>query len=115
VVGRGVQFAGAPDRLPQPASTLASYAGAFGPVGRPRMGLGLLRVSLDLARELDDPTIRLKPLNNLVSFLATRDLRAAIPYAEEGLAVVRRLRDREWGISLGGSVMHVSWTTGRWD
>jgi len=112
---RAVQLAEALDDLPQLASTLASYAGAFVLVGRPRMGLGLLRVSLDLARELDDPTIRLKPLNNLVSFLATRDLRAAIPYAEEGLAVVRRLRDREWGISLGGSVMHVYWTTGRWD
>jgi tetratricopeptide (TPR) repeat protein len=112
---RAVQLAEALDDLPQLASTLASYAGAFTLVGRPRMGLGLMRVALDLARELDDPTIRLKPLNNLVSFLATRDLRAAIPYAEEGLAVVRRLRDREWGVSLGGSVMHAYWTSGRWD
>jgi class 3 adenylate cyclase/tetratricopeptide (TPR) repeat protein len=112
---RAVQLAEALDDMPQLASTLASYAGAFVLVGRPRMGLGLMRVSLDLARELDDPTIRLKPLNNLVSFLATRDLRTAIPYAEEGLAVVRRLRDREWGISLGGSVMHVYWNSGQWD
>jgi DNA-binding response OmpR family regulator len=112
---RAVQLAEALEDLPQLSSTLASYAGAFVLVGRPRMGLGLLRVSLELARELDDPVIQLKPLNNLVSFLATRDLHAAIPYAEEGLAVVRRLRDREWGLSLGGSVMHVYWTSGRWD
>jgi class 3 adenylate cyclase/tetratricopeptide (TPR) repeat protein len=112
---RAVQLAEALEDLPQLSSTLASYAGAFVLVGRPRMGLGLLRVSLELARELDDPVIRLKPINNLVSFLATRDLPAAVPYAEEGLAVVRRLRDREWGISLGGSVMHVYWISGRWD
>jgi class 3 adenylate cyclase/tetratricopeptide (TPR) repeat protein len=112
---RAVQLSEALEDLPQLSSTLASYAGAFVLVGRPRMGLGLLRVSLELARELDDPIIRLKPLNNLVSFLATRDLRAAIPFAEEGLAVVRRLRDREWGLSLGGSVMHVYWNSGRWD
>jgi len=112
---RAVQLSEALEDLPQLSTTLASYAGAFVLVGRPRMGLGLLRVSLELARELDDPIIRLKPLNNLVSFLATRDLRAAIPYAEEGLAVVRRLRDREWGLSLASSVMHVYWNSGRWD
>ena len=38
--------------MPLLASTLASYAGAFVLVGRSRMGLGLLRVSLELAREL---------------------------------------------------------------
>jgi hypothetical protein len=109
-----VQLAEALENLPQLCSALASYGGAYVLVGRPRMGLGLLRVSLELARDLDDPIIRLKPLNNLVSFLATRDLRAAVPYAEEGLAVARRLRDREWGLSLGSSVMHVYWTGGRW-
>jgi class 3 adenylate cyclase/tetratricopeptide (TPR) repeat protein len=112
---RAVQLNEALEDLPQLASTLSSYAGAFVLVGRPRMGLGLLQVSLAIARELDDPTIRLKPLNNLVSFLATRDLGAALPYAEEGLAIVRRLRDREWGLPLAGSLMHVYWTSGKWD
>ncbi len=112
---RAVRLAEALDDLPQLSSTLSSYAGAFVLAGRPRMGLGLLRVSLELARELDDPIIRLRPINNLVSFLATRDLRAAIPVTEEGLAIFRRLRDRDSGLSLGCSVMHVYWTSGRWD
>ena len=94
---RAVVLGEALEDLPLLAATLASYAGAFVSVGRPRMGLGLLRVSLDLARELDQPKIQLRPLNNLVSFLATRDLVAARGYAEEGLAIVRRLGDREWG------------------
>ena len=112
---RAVLLGEALEDVPLLASTLASYAGAFVLVGRPRMGLGLLRVSLDLARELDDPKIRLKPLNNLVSFLAIRDVARAKEYAEEGLAIVRRLGDREWGLSLAGSAMHVYWTAGDWD
>ena len=112
---RAVQLSEALEDLPQLASTLSSYAGAFVLVGRPRMGLGLLQVSLAIARDLDDPIIRLKPLNNLVSFLATRDLPATLPYAEEGLAVVRRLRDREWGLSLAASIMHAYWNSGSWD
>jgi hypothetical protein len=79
------------------------------------MGLGLLRVSLDLARELGDPSTQLKPLNNLVSFLATRDLRAARDYADEGLALVRRLGDHEWGLTLRSSAVHVYWNLGEWD
>jgi hypothetical protein len=79
------------------------------------MGLGLLRVSLDLARELGDPMTQIKPLNNLVSFLATRDLRASRGYAEEGLALVRRLGDKEWGLTLIGSAVHTYWNIGEWD
>jgi hypothetical protein len=58
--------------------------------------------------------VQLRPLNNLVSFLATRDLAAAQQYGEEGLAIVRRLGDREWGLNLLSSVVHVEWTAGRW-
>ena len=112
---RAVQLSEALEDLPQLSSTLASYGGAFVLVGRPRMGLGLLQISLAIARDLDDPNIRLRPLNNLVSFLATRDLAAASGYADEGLAILRRLRDQEWGVSLGGSAMHAYWVAGRWD
>ena len=112
---RAVQLNEALEDLPQLSATLASYGGAFVLVGRPRMGLGLLRISLEIARDIDDPNSQLRPLNNLVSFLATRDLHAAIAYADEGLAIVRRLKDREYGMSLGGSAMHVYWIGGQWD
>jgi class 3 adenylate cyclase/tetratricopeptide (TPR) repeat protein len=101
--------------LPLLASTLASYAGAFVLIGRQRMGIGLLQVSLDLSRQLDQPKLLLRPLNNLTCFLATRDVAAARKYAEEGLAVTRRLGDREWGLALVASSMHVLWTDGDWD
>jgi hypothetical protein len=84
-------------------------------VGRSRMGLGLLRVSLELAEQLGDPTAQIRPLNNLVSFLATRDLRGARSYAEQGLAVVRRAGDREWGLTLTASAAHVYWLAGDWE
>jgi hypothetical protein len=79
------------------------------------MGLGLLQVSMDLARDLGDPTTQLRPLNNLVSFLATRDARRACAYAEEGIAIVRRLGDRQWGAYMLGSAANVYWNAGRWD
>ncbi|MDQ1695363.1 MAG: hypothetical protein QOJ03_716, partial [Frankiaceae bacterium] len=112
---RAVVLGEALEDIPLLSSTLASYSGALVLVGRSRMGLGLLRVSLDLAKELGDPTIQLKPLNNLVSFLATRDLRASRGYAEEGLALVRRLGDREWGLTLMSSSVHTFWHLGDWD
>jgi class 3 adenylate cyclase/tetratricopeptide (TPR) repeat protein len=112
---RAVILGEALEDIPLLSSTLASYSGALVLVGRSRMGLGLLRVSLELARELGDPSSQLKPLNNLVSFLATRDLSAAVDYAEQGLAVVRRAGDREWGLTLVGSAAHVYWNAGAWD
>jgi class 3 adenylate cyclase/tetratricopeptide (TPR) repeat protein len=101
--------------LPLLASTLASYGGAFVLAGRSRMGLGLLRISLELAREIDQPQAELRPLNNLVSFLVTRDLDAARGFADVGLPLVRRLGDREIGMSLVGSTIHLYWTSGEWD
>jgi tetratricopeptide (TPR) repeat protein len=112
---RAVALAEALDELPLLVQTLSSYAGALVLVGRSRMGLGLLRVSLDLARELDDPKLQLRPLNNLVSFLATRDLRGSLAYAEEALAIVRRLGDREWGDFVASSAAHAHWNSGAWD
>jgi tetratricopeptide (TPR) repeat protein len=83
--------------------------------GRSHMGLGLLQVSLDLARRSDDPKLELRPLNNLVSFLATRDPVLARSYAEAGLGLVRRIADRDWGQYLFVSSIHVYWNLGAWD
>jgi class 3 adenylate cyclase len=112
---RAVVLGEALEDLPLLATTLASYAGAFVLVGRSRMGLGLLRVSLELAQEIGQPQAELRPLNNLVSFLATRDLDGARNFADAGLTLVRRLGDREIGLSLIGSTIHAYWTAGEWD
>jgi len=103
------------DDIPLLAPTLASYAGALILDGRSHMGLGLLQVSLELARRADDPKLELRPLNNLVSFLATREPSLARDYAEAGLAVVRRIGDRDWGQYLLTSAGHVYWNLGAWD
>jgi thioredoxin-like negative regulator of GroEL len=79
------------------------------------MGIGLLQVSLDLARQLAQPKLVLRPLNNLSCFLAARDLAGARVYAEEALAVTRRFADREMGVTVGCSLAHVMWTAGQWD
>ena len=112
---RAVILCEALEDLPLLASTLASYSGALVLVGRSHMGLGLLRVALDLSRELGDPVAQMKPLNNMASFLATRDLRRAKEYAEEGLAITRRGGDREWILTMLGSAIHVYWNAGEWD
>jgi hypothetical protein len=112
---RAVVVAEALDDVPLLASTLASYAGALILDGRSHMGLGLLQVSLDLARRTDDPKLELRPLNNLVSFLATRDAGLAREYAEAGQAIVRRIGDRDWGQYLLTSSGHVYWNLGAWD
>jgi len=112
---RAVVLAEALDDVPLLASTLASYAGALILDGRSHMGLGLLQVSLDLARQTNDSKLELRPLNNLVSFLATRDAALARDYAEAALPIVRRIGDRDWGHYLLASAGHVYWNLGAWD
>jgi class 3 adenylate cyclase/tetratricopeptide (TPR) repeat protein len=112
---RAVALAEAMEDLKLLCATLASYAGALVLVGRSRMGLGLLQVSMDLARESGDPTTQLRPINNLISFLSTRDLPRARAYAQEGIAIVRRLGDQQWGAYILGSAAHTYWNAGDWD
>jgi class 3 adenylate cyclase/tetratricopeptide (TPR) repeat protein len=112
---RAVILGEALEDLPFLATTLSSYGGALILVGRTHMGLGLLRVSLELAQKLDDPTATLRPLNNLGSFLATRDLQAAREYAEASVAVATRLGDREWISYVHSTAIHVYWNAGEWD
>ena len=112
---RAVVLGEAIEDLPFLAQTLSSYAGALILVGRAHMGLGLLRVSLELANRLDDPLSRLRPLNNLGSFLATRDLAGAREYAEAGIATASRLGDKEWVSYVHGTAAHVYWNAGAWD
>jgi hypothetical protein len=54
-------------------------------------------------------------LNNLGSFLATRDLQAAREYAEASVAVAARLGDREWMSYAQSTAIHVYWNAGDWD
>ena len=112
---RAVVLGEALDDGPLLASTLASYAGALILDGRSHMGLGLLQVSLELARRTEDPKLELRPLNNLISFLAAREPMLAREYAEAALVIVRRIGDRDWGQYVLASSCHVFWNLGAWD
>ena len=96
-------------------SSLSSYGGALIIGGRPTMGLGLLRVALDVARQRGLSQASIMPLNNLVAFTVSRDLPAARTYAEEGIALVRRLGDRAVAAFLNPNYMAVLWLSGDWD
>jgi class 3 adenylate cyclase/tetratricopeptide (TPR) repeat protein len=96
-------------------SALSSYGGALIIGGRPTMGLGLLRVALDVSRQHSLLRAKMWPLNNLVAFTVSRDLAAARTYAEEGIALVRRLGDRSFGAFLNPNYMAVLWLAGDWD
>jgi class 3 adenylate cyclase/tetratricopeptide (TPR) repeat protein len=112
---RAVLLAEELEDLPLLVTIFASYGGAFVLVGRAHMGLGLLRVALDLARQLDAPQLQLKPLNNLICFLATRELDTAKHYCDDAMTLVRRLGDRDWGFNIAASAIHTYWNSGQWD
>jgi class 3 adenylate cyclase/tetratricopeptide (TPR) repeat protein len=112
---RAVGLAEAMEDVALLSPTLASYAGALVLVGRQHMGIGLLRVSLDLARTLDQPRLLIRPLNNLTCFLAARDLGAARSYAEEAISVAHRFAEREAGWMITATMLHVMWTQADWD
>ena len=97
------------------AESMSGYAAMLMTTRRPTMGLGILRVALDVAREHDLPRAQLGPLNNLASFLAGRDLAKARAYAEEGLALAGRLGDADTGGYLTGTAALVYWQSGSWD
>jgi hypothetical protein len=97
------------------AECISGYAAILMTTARPTMGLGMLRVALDVARDNDLPRAQLIPLNNLASFLAGRDIEQARRYAEDGLALSRRLGEEDVGQYLAATAAYVYWLGGRWD
>jgi len=97
------------------ADCFSSYGGLMITTGRPTMGLGMLRIALDVTREHDLGAAQLNVRNNLACFLATRRPSDALPHAREGLALAERLGDRAIEIWLRGTAFHLYWITGDWD
>ena len=97
------------------AESISGYAAILMTTRRPTMGLGMLRVALEVARDNDLPRAQVIPLNNLASFLAGRDLAKARAYAEEGAALARRLGDADVGAYLTATSAFVYWLGGQWD
>ncbi|HET7311021.1 MAG TPA: adenylate/guanylate cyclase domain-containing protein [Mycobacteriales bacterium] len=97
------------------AESISGYAAILMTTRRPTMGLGMLRVALEVARDNDLPRAQLIPLNNLASFLAGRDLAKARGYAEEGLALAQRLGDGDTGGYLAATRAFIYWLGGQWD
>jgi class 3 adenylate cyclase/tetratricopeptide (TPR) repeat protein len=97
------------------SETLGGYGAVLMSTGRPTMGLGLIRVALDVAREHDLMKAELIPLNNLASFQAARDLTLARQYVDEGLALARRLGDLDTGAYLLSTAASVYCLCGAWD
>jgi class 3 adenylate cyclase len=112
---RAIELAEGEEDWPQLAAAMSSYGAALLSSGRPMMGLGMLRIALEVARTHDLAEVQGTPLNNLVSFLAGRDLVQAKEYAEEGLALTRRLGDNASGIYMVNSSILVYWLSGDWD
>jgi tetratricopeptide (TPR) repeat protein len=97
------------------SEALGGYGAILVTSGRPTMGLGMLQIALQVARDHDLPNAELIPLNNLASFNAARDVQAARGYVEQGLVVARRLGSRDTGAYLLGTAAFVYWLCGAWD
>ena len=112
---RSVTLAEAIEDFPLLVRAMSSYGGALMLAGRPTMGLGVLQIALDVTKRRGLHQARVNPLNNLVAFLAPRDLASARAYAEEAVPLMRRMGDRSIGAFLTPNYMFVLWLSGDWD
>jgi hypothetical protein len=79
------------------------------------MGLGMLRIALDVAQHHDLLSAQLSIRNNLASFLAVRNLADARRHAQAGLALAERLGERSHASYLRATYAHICWHAGDWD
>ncbi len=76
----------------------------------------LLERALKLALEYDVASAALRSYNNLTEFTAQRDrYENAVQYAEDGLALSRRLGNRRWEVPLLSVAFYPLTLLGRWD
>jgi class 3 adenylate cyclase/tetratricopeptide (TPR) repeat protein len=97
------------------AECLSGYSGLMMSTDRTTMGLGLLRVALEVSLEHDLTYSQLQVRNNLAAFLSCRRPTDALDHVEKGLALAERLgegQSRQW---LAGTSAHIYWILGEWD
>jgi tetratricopeptide (TPR) repeat protein len=97
------------------ADCLGAYGGLMVTTGRPTMGLGMLRIALDVARAHDLVFAELSIRNNLASFSAARNLAEARRHVQAGLALSQRLGERSNASYLHATHAHICWEAGAWD
>jgi class 3 adenylate cyclase/tetratricopeptide (TPR) repeat protein len=111
-VGLGESFL-LPEVLAQALNTYGLIA-TWG--GRLEMGLALTGHSLKLALEHDLPTPALRAYNNLGDSLGSRDrYDEALAYHDSGIALARRVGNRQWEWQLLIESTYPLALTGRWD
>jgi class 3 adenylate cyclase/tetratricopeptide (TPR) repeat protein len=98
------------------AHALASYGLISTWRGRPETGFALTTHALKLALENDLPTPALRCYNNLADNLSLRDrYDEALEYHESGIALARRVGNRQWEWQLLIESTYPLGLTGRWD
>jgi class 3 adenylate cyclase/tetratricopeptide (TPR) repeat protein len=97
------------------ADCFSAYGGLMVTTGRPTMGLGVLRIALEVAQEHELISAELGVRNNLASFSAARNLVEARAHAEAGLALCQRLGERSNAAYLGATLAHICFTSGDWN
>jgi len=98
------------------AQALNTYGVIATWTGRLEMGLALTTHSLKLALEHDLPTPALRAYNNLGDNVGNRDrYDEALAYHDSGIAVARRVGNRQWEWQLLIESTYPLALTGRWD
>jgi class 3 adenylate cyclase/tetratricopeptide (TPR) repeat protein len=97
------------------AQALMTKSGALAGLGRRREGIGLVRVSKEIAVEngLTDDLLRANV--NLGNYLADLDLAAAMETYRETLALARRVGHRSAALQTVGNIGYSAFLSGEWD
>ena len=95
-------------------AALTSWATLWTFGGNPTAGLALLEKAVALAREVQLPSVLLRPLTNTAAFLGGRDLALAIDASEECVRIATQTGYMQ-PLSLAGSNLSLAlWNAGRW-
>jgi len=111
---RSATLAEALSDWPQLIRTLNSYGGGLFTVGRPTMGVALIKASLELAQREQVIAGEIMALNNLVALQLYRDLLTARQRGEEGVAAARRHGERLNEAWIAFNLAVVYWLDGSW-
>ncbi len=115
VADRALETAEHLDLLPILADTLVTKGSAFAGLGRLTEGNGLVELGQRLAESLGLHTTALRAMNNLSVGLVEIDPVAGLEAARAGLALSRRLGQRQWLFGFLGGSAYGGFLHGEWD
>jgi len=97
------------------AATLTAKGDALGSLGRLREGIAVIRAGEELARDNGLHTIQLRALRGRGYLLGEIDPTAALDSSREGLALARRLGNRDAMLRLMINFGYMAFLAGDWD